>query len=33
MSLLGELLGLFSLNIFHEIIYVVYKIWEKKSQN
>jgi hypothetical protein len=33
MGLLRELLSLFSVNIFQEITYVIYKIWEKKTQS
>jgi hypothetical protein len=33
MELMRELSKLFTENIFHEITYVVYKIWEKKKEN
>ena len=32
MELLTELMKLFNENVFHEITYVVFKIWEKKSE-
>ncbi len=33
MELMKELSKLFAENIFHELTYVVFKIWEKKKEN